>query len=125
MSFIESIKPNLRPFIESEMVHNGPTVPMQHRDGEIELRTIVEAKAYDPRVIIKNECVPRPWEIENCTTCSHGTNLFSVIREQYFFWCAMDCKKHIGDKFADNVCGLGFKSKIKRPRKGYLEGIER
>ena len=124
MSFIEAIKPNLRPFIESGIVHNGPIIPMTHPDGEVELRQVNGAKAYPPRVHIRNECVPRPWEVYNCTACKHGTNLFSVIREQYFFWCNQDAKKHIGERYADNCCEK-FDRRVSRPRKGYMEGIER
>jgi hypothetical protein len=114
-------KSPLTPLIEKGIIHNGPTIPMTHPDGEVELRTFVEAKAYKPEVIIKNNLFPFPHEIYNCTTCKRGTNLYSAIKERYMYWCANDCKKHIGDKYADNCC-MKHDMKIKN---GIMEGVER
>jgi hypothetical protein len=97
-----------------------PKMWVTHPDGIKTLEYIVDTKAYAPKVDIANEIFPDPSEVWNCTNCTRGTNLFSVDKERYFYWCRADCKKHIARKWNDIDCG-NFDRKIKKPVEVELE----
>ena len=85
----------------------------------------LEAKAYPPRVHIRNDTHPRPHEVYNCTSCARGRELPAnkLTQEDYHYYCRWDLKTHIGIPFGDNTCP-NWDRKIKIPYHGYMEGFE-
>jgi hypothetical protein len=83
------------------------------------------ATAYPPKVKIQNDIFPRPHEVYNCTTCKRGHIIPETPpnKEEYVARCSWDLQLHIGPRFNDTGC-RHFISKIKRPRKGYMPGVE-
>lgn len=86
----------------------------------------IEARAYPPKVKIRDDVIPRQHEVYNCTSCRRGRELPAnkMSQEDYHFFCRWDLKTHIGMMVGDNGCQY-WDRKIKIPHKGYLEGVER
>ena len=92
----------------------------------------LDAKAYPPKVDIKNDVFPRPHETYNCTTCARGRELpqNKISKEDYHYYCRWDLKTHIGPKnslglpLGDNGCPQ-WDRRVPIPHKGYMEGVER
>ena len=87
----------------------------------------IEAKAYPPKVTIRNDIFPRTYEVYNCTTClngepehpAHKTNM-----EKFRVKCKGNMQWNEGPRTGDIGCP-NWDRRIPRPSKGYLEGIER
>ena len=84
-------------------------------------------KAYKPRIKVKDDTHPRPWETYNCTTCTKAGREQSTDPLKFRRICyGVDPPvMSNGDRWQDLTgrCSL-FENKYKRPRKGYWPGIE-
>jgi hypothetical protein len=80
-----------------------------------------EGKAYAPKVKVRNEILPAPHDVYNCTSCRRGRELphNKISDEDYHYYCAWDLKEHIGEgmkkNFGDNGCGF-WDRKIQKPK---------
>lgn len=89
-----------------KIINNVVTEKIQDNVGPLEACSVVESRAFRPRVRIKNDVFPRPHEVYNCTSCRRGRELPAnkISKEDYHYYCKWDMKTHIGLPFGDNGC---------------------
>ena len=90
-----------------------------------------EAKAYPPKATVKNDIFPRPHEIYNCTTCTHGEKEHPVhtmnpdtFRVKTKPSCVIPNQWSEGPRFVDIGCP-SWDRRIPIPHKGYTLGIDK
>lgn len=66
----------------------------------------ISAKAYAPKVTIRNNIFPPYEELRNCRTCRYGRKLPAdkLTNEDYHYRCTWNLKEHIGARNLDNDC---------------------
>jgi hypothetical protein len=88
----------------------------------------LEARAYPPKVTIRNDIFPRQHEIYNCTTCklAEPEHPAYTIKnpDTFHVKCKGNKQWNEGPRFEDIACWSWYPQE-RRPRKGYTEGIDK